>query len=636
MKIELHNAGQIEVPDDAQWADLLDRAKGVDAKRVLAVKVDGKLKDLTSRVEQAVEARFIADDTPEGIEILRHSTSHVMAEAVKSLFDGVKVTIGPSIEKGFYYDFEYKPGFHPEDLERIELKMREIIGADLPYERKELSREEALQLFEKQGENYKVELIRELPEGETISVYTQGKFTDLCRGPHIPSTGKIKAFKLTSIAGAYWRGDERNQMLQRIYGTAYPTQKELDAHLAWEEDARKRDHRRLGRELDLFSIHEEIGAGMVVYHPYGMTVRNVLLEFERREHRRRGYEEVMGPILLKKELWEKSGHLANYADKMYFTAVEGQEYGVKPMNCLAHMIIFKSRVRSWREMPKRYFEIGQVHRHEKSGELHGLTRVRSFTQDDAHILCMPEQLHDEINGVLDFVIEVLNMFGFNYSMEVSTRPEKFIGTADNYDRAADILMNVLKNKGIPFKIDEGEGAFYGPKIDVKLKDALDRPWQCATIQCDFALPEAFDLTYVAPNNERLRPAMLHRVILGSVERFLAILVEHFAGAFPSWIAPVQAKLLPVADRFNDYAVQVLKQLLDAGVRAEADLRSEKLNYKIREAQGMKIPFMLVVGGKEQEAGMVAARRRDGEQLPPMPVSQFVQLLKDEDPTRRSP
>jgi len=634
MKISLQEAGQIEVPENARWADVLDRAEGVDAKRVLAVKVNGKLKDMSALVEPAADARFIADNTPEGLEILRHSTSHVMAEAVKSLFDGVKVTIGPAIEKGFYYDFDYRPGFHPEDLEHIEKRMKEIIDADLPFERRELSREEALKLFEKEGESYKLELIRELPESETISVYTQGKFTDLCRGPHIPSTGKIKSFKLTSIAGAYWHGDERNQMLQRIYGTAYPTKEELDAHLVWEEEARKRDHRRLGRELDLFSIHEEIGAGMVVYHPYGMVLRNVLLDFERREHRRRGYEEVMGPILLKKDLWEKSGHLANYADKMYFTAVEGQEYGIKPMNCLAHMIIFKSKVRSWREMPKRYFEIGQVHRHEKSGELHGLTRVRSFTQDDAHILCMPEQLHEEISGVLDFIIEVLNMFSFNYAIEVSTRPEKFIGTAENYDRATGILMNVLKTKGISFKIDEGEGAFYGPKIDVKLKDALDRPWQCATIQCDFALPEAFDLTYVAPNNERLRPAMLHRVILGSVERFLAILVEHFAGAFPTWIAPVQAKVLPVADRFNDYAVNVVKQLSDAGVRAEADLRSEKLNYKIREAQGIKIPYMLVVGAREQEGGMVAVRRRGGEQLPPMQVPQFVQIVKDEDPTKR--
>lgn len=632
MEVKVKNFGTVKVPDGAKWADVLAFLDGAPKEKVVAVEAGGKLQDLSLPAVSDGEVSFVTYDTPEGLEILRHSTSHVMAEAVKSLFDGVKVTIGPAVEKGFYYDFDYPAGFHPEDLPRIEEKMREIIKADLPFVRRELTREEAIKFFEEQGESYKVELIKELPEGETISIYTQGSFTDLCRGPHIPSTGLIKAFKLTSIAGAYWRGDERNAMLQRIYGTVFPTEEELKKYLEWEEEARRRDHRRLGRELELFTIQDEVGAGMVIYHPYGMVIRNILLDFERREHRRRGYEEVMGPILLKKELWAKSGHLANYADKMYFTEVEGQEYGVKPMNCLAHMLIFKSKVRSWREMPKRYFEIGVVHRHEKSGELHGLTRVRSFTQDDAHILCMPEQLEEEISSILDFVLEVLNMFGFSYQMEISTRPEKFIGSAENYDKATNILMNVLKNKGIPFKIDEGEGAFYGPKIDVKLKDALDRPWQCATIQCDFALPEAFDLTYVSPTNERLRPAMLHRVILGSVERFLAILTEHYAGAFPSWIAPVQAKILPVSDNFNEYAVKVLKQLKDMDVRVEADLRSEKLSYKIREAQGMKVPYMLVVGAKEQDVGTVAVRRRDGKQLPPMSAADFKRLLDEENPT----
>lgn len=632
MEVKVKNFGTVKVPDGAKWADVLAFLDGVPKEKVVAVEAGGKFQDLSLPAVSDGEVSFVTYDTPEGLEILRHSTSHVMAEAVKSLFKGVKVTIGPAVEKGFYYDFDYPAGFHPEDLPRIEEKMREIIKADLPFVRKELKREEAIKFFEEQGESYKVELIKELPEGETISVYTQGSFTDLCRGPHIPRTGLIKAFKLTSIAGAYWRGDERNAMLQRIYGTVFPTEEELKKYLEWEEEARRRDHRRLGRELELFTIQDEVGAGMVIYHPYGMVIRNILLDFERREHRRRGYEEVMGPILLKKELWAKSGHLANYADKMYFTEVEGQEYGVKPMNCLAHMLIFKSKVRSWREMPKRYFEIGVVHRHEKSGELHGLTRVRSFTQDDAHILCMPEQLEEEISSILDFVLEVLNMFGFSYQMEISTRPEKFIGSAENYDKATNILINVLKNKGIPFKIDEGEGAFYGPKIDVKLKDALDRPWQCATIQCDFALPEAFDLTYVSPTNERLRPAMLHRVILGSVERFLAILTEHYAGAFPSWIAPVQAKILPVSDNFNEYAVKVLKQLKDMDVRVEADLRSEKLSYKIREAQGMKVPYMLVVGAKERDAGTVAVRRRDGKQLPPMTATDFKRLLDEENPT----
>ena len=635
VKVRTEGSGEIDVPDGAKWQDVLAKAKGTDSSRVVAVAVDGRKFDLAA-VAQPGTARFINLDSPEGLEILRHSTSHVMAQAVRELFNGVKVTIGPAIEKGFYYDFDYQAGFKPEDLPKIEERMQVIIKENLPFQRKEISREEALNFFKAQGEDYKVELIRELPEGETISMYEQGSFTDLCRGPHIPATGFIKAYKLTSLAGAYWRGDERNPMLQRIYGTAFPTQKELDAYLEWEEEARRRDHRRLGRELELFTIHEEIGSGMVVYHPNGMAIRNVLLDFERREHRRRGYEEVMGPILLKKDLWVRSGHYDNYRDKMYFTEVDNQVYGIKPMNCLAHMLIYKSKVRSWRELPKRYFEIGQVHRHEQSGELHGLTRVRSFTQDDAHIICMPEQLESEISDILDFVVEVLKMFNFNYTFEVSTRPkEKFIGSPEAYDKATDILMSTLRHKEIEFVIDEGEGAFYGPKIDVKLRDALDRPWQCATIQCDFALPEAFDLTYVGPDNNRHRPAMLHRVILGSMERFLAILTEHYAGAFPSWIAPIQARVLPVAEAFNAYAEKVVGMLVDAEVRVDSDLRSEKLSYKVREAQAMKIPYMLVVGKREEEGGKVAPRKRDGEQLTPMGAEEFVKHLRSENPTRKS-
>jgi len=635
VKVSIENSGEIEIPEGALWRDVLQKDEGIDLSGIVAVSLNGRKYDLYASAQEG-EVHLIRIDSPEGIDILRHSTSHVMAQAVKESFEGVKVTIGPSIEKGFYYDFDYAPGFKPEDLPGIEERMREIINEDTPFKRSEVTRDEALRFFEEQGESYKVELIRELPEGETISIYEQGSFTDLCRGPHLPSTGYIKAFKLTSLAGAYWRGDERNPMLRRIYGTAFPTEEGLEEYLKWEEEARLRDHRRLGRELDLWSIHEEVGPGMVIYHPNGMTVRNILLDYERREHSRRGYEEVMGPILLKQDLWEKSGHLENYRDKMYFTEIEGQVYGIKPMNCLAHMLIYKSKVRSWREMPKRYFEIGQVHRHEQSGELHGLTRARIFTQDDAHIICMPEQLEQEISDILDFVIEVLDMFEFKYFFEVSTRPEeKFIGAAEDYDRATEILINTLRIKGIEFGIDEGEGAFYGPKIDVKLRDALDRPWQCATIQCDFALPEAFDLTYVGSDNERHRPAMLHRVILGSVERFLAILTEHFAGAFPSWIAPMQARVLPVADRFNEYAEKVVRKLTDAQVRAEADLRSEKLSYKIREAQALKIPYMLVVGGREEEGGTIAVRKRTGEQLPPMAVEEFVKILHDENPTRKN-
>ena len=475
MKINVEGSGEVEVPAGSAWKDVLEKASGIDASRVVAVAFDDRKVDLSAPAEE-LDAKFIRIDTPEGVDILRHSTSHVMAQAVRELFDDVKVTIGPSVEKGFYYDFDHKPAFSPDDLPKIEEKMRQIVKEKIPFERQEVTREEALKLFEEQGENYKVELIKELPDGEKISIYRQGSFTDLCRGPHIPNTGYIKAFKLTSLAGAYWRGDENNPMLQRIYGTSFPDKKSLKKHLLWMEEAKKRDHRKLGRELDLFSIHEEMGSGMVLYHPNGMTLRNVLLDYERREHRRRGYQEVQGPILLKKDLWEKSGHLENYRDKMYFTEVDSQVYGIKPMNCLAHMTIYKSKVRSWRDLPIRYFEIGQVHRHEQSGELHGLTRVRSFTQDDAHIICVPEQLESEISDILDFVMQVLDMFEFNYVFEVSTRPrDKFIGSPEDYDRATDILMETLKNKGLEFSIDEGEGAFYGPKIDVKLRDALDRP-----------------------------------------------------------------------------------------------------------------------------------------------------------------
>lgn len=636
MKINVEGTGEVEAADGSTWQEVLKNTKGIDAPRILAVAINGRMVDLSSPAESAATARFINVDSPEGLGILRHSTSHVMAQAVREIFNEVKVTIGPAIDKGFYYDFDYKPGFNPDDLPKIEERMQQIIDRNMPFERSEVTREEALKLFGDSGEDYKVELIRELPEGETIGIYKVGSFTDLCRGPHIPSTRYIKAFKLTSLAGAYWRGDEHNPMLQRIYGTSFPDRKSLKEYLNWIEEAKRRDHRKLGRELDLFSIHDEMGSGMVLYHPNGMTVRNILLDFEKREHRRRGYQEVMGPILLKKELWEKSGHYENFREKMYFTEVDDQIYGIKPMNCLAHMIIYKSKVRSWRDLPQRYFEIGQVHRHEQSGELHGLTRVRSFTQDDAHIICAPEQLEQEISDVLDFVMQVLQLFDFKYAFEVSTRPlEKFIGSAENYDRATEILMRALKNKGLSFTIDEGEGAFYGPKIDVKLRDALDRPWQCATIQCDFALPEAFDLNYIGPDNTRRRPAMLHRVILGSVERFLAILTEHFAGAFPSWIAPVQAKVLPVTDKFNEYTEKTVRELAENGVRVEADLRSEKLSYKIREAQSLKIPYMLVVGEREMESGTVAPRRRSGgEQLPPMTARQFIDLLASEDPTRR--
>jgi threonyl-tRNA synthetase len=562
------------------------------------------------------------------ITTLRHSTSHVMAQAIQEFYPGVKLAIGPSIEDGFYYDFDSESTFSLDDFPKIEARMKEIIAQDLPFTREEISQEEAIQFFKKRGEPYKVELLEAI-EDERVTLYRHGTFVDLCRGPHLPSTGGIKAFKLLSLAGAYWRGDERNKMLQRIYGTAFPTQEELDAYLTMLEEAKRRDHRRLGQELDLFSIHEEAGAGLVIYHPKGALVRFILEDFERREHLKRGYHLVIGPQILKLDLWRRSGHFDNYKDYMYFTQVEDQEYALKPMNCLAHMLIYKSRQRSYRDLPLRYFELGTVHRHERSGVLHGLLRVREFTQDDAHIVCRPDQLPDEIRGILTFVKDVMAIFGFAYELEVSTRPVKSIGSGEDWEMATQALMDVLQEEGLAYEVNEGEGAFYGPKIDVKLKDALGRRWQCATIQCDFTMPERFDLSYIGSDGEKHRPVMLHRVILGAMERFIGILIEHYAGAFPLWLAPVQAIILTVTDRHIPYGEKVFQRLCDEGMRVERDFRNEKLGFKVREAQLLKIPYMLVIGDKEQEQGMIAPRRRDGTDLRGMEIERFLTLIHEE-------
>jgi threonyl-tRNA synthetase len=617
----------VSVPAGTAAGEVLRAAGQTDA---VAARLDGKPVDLSaSLTTEGLKLEAIEPGSAGAEEILRHTTAHVMAQAVKALFGEVKIAIGPAIEGGFYYDFDYQGTFSPEDFAAIEAKMGEIIAADYPLVREEISRQEAVALFERLGEPYKVELLRELPEGEKISVYRQDGFVDLCRGPHLASTGRIPAFKLTSVAGAYWRGDERRQMLQRIYGTAFFSREELERHLERLEEARRRDHRKLGRELDLFSFSEEAGAGLVIWHPRGATLRGILEDFERQEHLRRGYQVVMGPQILRLDLWKKSGHFENYRENMYFTEIEGQEYGIKPMNCLAHMLIYRSKVRSYRDLPLRYFELGTVHRHEKSGVLHGLLRVRQFTQDDAHIICTPEQLHSEISGVIDFVCDVMALFGFDYEVEVSTRPEKSIGSDEDWERATSALIETLKGRGMPFVLNEGDGAFYGPKIDIKLKDALDRRWQCATIQCDFTLPERFDLTYMAADGERRRPVMLHRVIVGAIERFLGVLIEHYAGAFPLWLAPVQAVVLPIAERHNAYAQRVRDELLEAGVRIEADLRNEKLGFKIREAQLQKIPFMLVVGDREEQQGAVSPRRRSGERLKSMAIESFLALVRQE-------
>jgi threonyl-tRNA synthetase len=600
------------------------------ARQTVAAKVDGELVDVQKQIAADANIELVTLSSDEGLGVYRHTAAHVMAQAVKELFGkDVQVTIGPAINDGFYYDF-YCPNhtFTPDDFERIESRMKDVIKQDLPIVRSELSSAEAVAMFKAMGEDFKVELIEDLG-AETVSLYRQGDFVDLCRGPHLPSTGKLKAFKLTSVAGAYWRGDEKREMLQRIYATAFPDKKQLKAHLQRLEEARKRDHRKLGRELDLFSFSEEAGAGLVIWHPKGAMLRTVIEDFERREHLRRGYDIVQGPQILRTDLWKTSGHYENYRENMYFTEVDEQGFGIKPMNCLAHMLIYKSKMRSYRDLPQRYFELGTVHRHEKSGVLHGLTRVRGFTQDDAHILCAPEQLDAEIKGVLAFVQDVMGIFGFEFEMELSTRPEKSIGSDEDWEQATSALLGALKDSGMPYDINEGDGAFYGPKIDIKLKDALDRYWQCATIQCDFTLPERFDLNYVGRDGEKHRPVMVHRVILGSIERFIGILIEHFSGNFPLWISPVQAVVINVTDSQMEYTQKVTDQLRQAGVRVQSDVRNEKLGFKIREAQMQKIPYMLVIGDKEMEEGTVTPRFRNGDNLKPMTPEEFCVFVQEE-------
>jgi len=594
----------------------------------VAAKVNDELVDLSRALEQDCTIEPLEQGTDGALEVLRHTASHVMAQAVQSLYPRAKITIGPAIENGFYYDFDCPERFSVEDLPQIEGKMQEIVEQGLAIHRRELDRQEAIRLFTERNETYKVEMLEEMEE-PVVSTYGQDDWLDLCRGPHLVNTGEVKAFKLTGLAGAYWRGDERNPMLQRIYGTAFFSKKDLKRHLQFLEEARKRDHRKLGRELDLFSISDEAGPGLVIYHPKGALLRHILENLEKEAHLRRGYQMVIGPQLLKTEMWKRSGHFENYRENMYFTEVEGQSYGVKPMNCLAHMLIYKSKIRSYRDLPIRYFEMGLVHRHEKSGVLHGLTRVRQFTQDDAHLICTPDQLNDEIKGIIDFALDMLQLFGFEYEIELSTQPEKRIGTDEDWERATNALEKALSDKQIPYAICAGEGAFYGPKIDILLKDALSRRWQCSTIQCDFTLPERFDLTYIGPDGEKHRPVMLHRTLLGSMERFLGVLIEHYAGAFPTWLAPAQAIILTVTDRHQQYGEELYHRLLNSGIRVEMDLRNEKLGYKIREAQLQKIPYMLVVGDREVESGGVSPRRRDGKNLELMEVDECIRLIEEE-------
>ncbi|MFA4906090.1 MAG: threonine--tRNA ligase [Candidatus Margulisiibacteriota bacterium] len=564
------------------------------------------------------------------LNTLRHSASHILAAAVQELYPGTKLGIGPSIEDGFYYDFDIpNVTLTSEDLPKIEEKMREIINKNEPFERQELKKDEALKLFEKNKEKFKVELIKEIPD-EKVSIYKTGKFTDLCRGPHIKSTGEVKAFKLLTVAGAYWRGVESNPMLTRVYGTAFPSEEDLKTHITKLEEALKRDHRKLGRELDLFNIyHEEAGPGLVYYHPRGARLRLLIEDFLRKEHLKRGYQVVMTPHIARGALWNTSGHSGYYRENMYYLEIDKQEYVLKPMNCPGHILIYKNKLHSYRDLPVRFFELGTVYRYERSGVLHGLLRVRGFTQDDAHIFCTPEQLQAEIIKVIDFAFEMLKTFGFEWEVDLSTRPEKYAGTEENWKHATDALVEALKQKGIEYKIDEGAGVFYGPKIDVKMKDALGRPWQGPTIQVDFNLPERFDLNYIAENGSKKQPVMIHRVVLGSLERFLGALIENYGGAFPLWIAPVQVMILPIADRHAAYAEQVAEKLLAQDIRVETDNRREKINLKIREAQLQKIPYMLIVGDKEEQQKLVAVRSRSEGDLGVAELETFLEKLKKE-------
>lgn len=594
------------------------------AKDALAIKIDGHLQDLNVPVEHSAAVELVTFDAPEGREVYWHSTSHLMAHAVKQLFPQAKLAIGPAIDEGFYYDFDLERPFMPEDLEKIEKRMAELVKAAVPVIRKTLSRAEALAFFNNKGESYKVEIISELPD-DTMTIYEQGDFADLCRGPHVLSTAKIKAFKLLSIAGAYWRGSEKNKMLQRIYGISFTTKDALDAHLARLEEIKRRDHRKLGKDLDLFSLSDEVGGGLVLWHPRGALIRNTIEDFWRDEHQRNGYDFVYSPHVGRANLWETSGHLGFYRENMYSSMdVEGQEYYVKPMNCPFHIMIYKNKLRSYRDLPLRFAELGTVYRFERSGVLHGLLRVRGFTQDDAHIFVAPEEMEAEVIQVIGFVVKMLRTFGFDdFKAYIATRPEKSVGEQAQWDQATQALKIAADRAKLGYEMDEGGGAFYGPKIDIKIKDALGRLWQCSTVQFDFNLPERFDMSFVGADNQAHRPYVVHRALLGSLERFFGMLIEHYAGAFPVWLAPVQAKVVCITDKQYDYAKGVREKLLAAGIRAELDARSEKIGFKIREAAMEKVPYILVVGDKEVQQNMVAVRERGGKDLGAMPLAEFI-------------
>ena len=609
MKVTLKDGS---VKEYAQAMSVIDIAKDLSeglARAACAGEVDGEVVDLRTVVDHDAAVNILTAKDEKGLAALRHTTSHVMAQAVKRLYPNTKLAIGPSIADGFYYDMEFETPLTSDDFEKIEAEMKKIVKEDLKIERFTLPREKAIEFMKEKEEPYKVELIEDLPEGEEISFYQQGEFVDLCAGPHLMSTKEVgKAFKIMSLAAAYWRGDEHNQMLTRLYATAFAKKDELEAYITMMEEAKKRDHRKLGKELGLFMMHEA-GPGFPFFLPKGMVLKNTLLDYWREIHRKAGYVEISTPVILNRSLWETSGHWDHYKNNMYTTVIDGEDYAIKPMNCPGGVLVYASEPRSYRDLPLRMGELGLVHRHEKSGQLHGLMRVRCFTQDDAHIFMTPEQIKDEIKGVAGLINEVYSLFGFQYHVELSTRPEDSMGSDEDWEMATDALRSALDELQLPYVVNEGDGAFYGPKIDFHLVDCIGRTWQCGTIQLDFQLPQRFELEYVGADGEKHRPIMIHRVVFGSIERFIGILIEHFAGAFPTWLAPVQVKVLPISDKYMDYAQNVLNKLTEAGIRAEVDTRAEKIGYKIREAQTAKIPYMLVVGQKEEEENTVSVRSR---------------------------
>ena len=634
IKIELKDGSLKEFESGIRAIDIANSISEGLARAIVGAKINGEVKDLKTPINDDAKLEFVKFEDKDGKEVFWHTSTHVMAQAIKRLYPEAKLAIGPAIENGFYYDIDLEHRLSPEDLEKIEAEMKKIVKEEFEVERYELPKDEAIDFMKKLGEDYKVELIEGLEEGSTISFYKQGEFTDLCAGPHLPNVKKVKAFKLLSVAGAYWRADQSNKMLQRVYGIAFEKKKDLDDYIQMMEEAKLRDHRKLGKELELFTLLDE-GPGFPFFLPKGTVLKNKLLEYWREVHREDGYVEIETPIILNRQLWETSGHWFNYKENMYTVEIDEEDFAIKPMNCPGGMLVYQTKMRSYKDFPIRMGEIGRVHRHELSGALHGLMRVRAFTQDDAHIFMLPEQIKDEIKGVVSLIDKIYKTFGFSYHLELSTRPEKFLGEISMWDEAESNLKAALEELGLPYIINEGDGAFYGPKIDFHLRDCIGRTWQCGTIQLDYQLPERFELSYIGKDGEKHRPVMIHRVAFGSIERFIGILIEHYAGKFPLWIAPVQVKILPISDKFMDYAKQIEKAMYDAKIRVELDDRAEKIGYKIREAQLEKVPYMIIVGEKELNEGNISVRSRDLGDLGFKNTDDFLKELNEEIISRKT-